>query len=297
MTLWPPGRQISEHVHQLTIPFSIPVAPNRSLIRSVLIHLIVDRRICLIDTGVSGSETPIFHYIRTLRRKPSEIAMIVLTHSHPDHAGATSTIRKATGCRVAAHRAELPWLEDPSRQNQERPIPGFNDLFSEPVHPDIEITGGGPLEIDDDLRIDLFHTPGHSRGSISAWFERDRVLLTGDAVPVPGAPPIYDDAVSTAQSLLMLRKIPRIRFMLAAWDPPKKDGECYKAMDDAMFYVQRVHEAVLRAGGPTDPDPRYLCRQVMEILGLPPGDINPLLMRTFSSHWNTRDRKDLFSSR
>jgi glyoxylase-like metal-dependent hydrolase (beta-lactamase superfamily II) len=48
----------------------------------------------------------IFDYIRSTGRDPSEIVLIILTHSHPDHIGAARAIKQLTGCSIAAHPAE-----------------------------------------------------------------------------------------------------------------------------------------------------------------------------------------------
>ncbi len=120
--------QITPAIHALRHPFQVPVAPGITLDRFVYSYLIAGETITLIDTGVAGSETRIFEYIQSIGRNPSEISLIVLTHSHPDHIGAARAIREATGCSVAAHPAERSWIEDVERQNQERPVPGFATL-------------------------------------------------------------------------------------------------------------------------------------------------------------------------
>ena len=50
--------------------------------------------IILIDTGVAGCENQIFEDIRSTGRDPSEIALVILTHSHPDHIGAARAIQQ-----------------------------------------------------------------------------------------------------------------------------------------------------------------------------------------------------------
>jgi hydroxyacylglutathione hydrolase len=119
---------ITPQIHGLRLPFVVPVAPGIALDRFVYSYLIYGETITLIDTGVAGCEKTIFEYIRSTGRDPSEIALIIQTHSHPDHIGATKAIKDATGCSVAAHPAERAWIEDVECQNRERPVPGFATL-------------------------------------------------------------------------------------------------------------------------------------------------------------------------
>ena len=84
--------QITPSIHAIRHPFRIPVAPGITLDRFVYSYLIYGDTVTLIDTGVAGCETQIFEYIRSTGRDPSEIALIILTHSHPDHIGAAQAI-------------------------------------------------------------------------------------------------------------------------------------------------------------------------------------------------------------
>jgi glyoxylase-like metal-dependent hydrolase (beta-lactamase superfamily II) len=135
--------QVTPAIHALRHPFQVPVAPGIVLDRFVNSYLIVGETITLIDTGVASCETRIFEYIRSIGRDPSEISLVILTHSHPDHIGAARAIREATGCSVAAHPAERAWIEDVERQNRERPVPGFATLVGGPVP--LEVSPSTPM--------------------------------------------------------------------------------------------------------------------------------------------------------
>ena len=64
--------QVTERIHSLEIPFKIPVAPGRTIDRTVFVFLVLGESITLIDTGVSGSESKIFEYVRKVGRDPRE---------------------------------------------------------------------------------------------------------------------------------------------------------------------------------------------------------------------------------
>lgn len=95
--------QLTSTVHALKLPFRVPISPDITLDRFVYAYLLFGEAITLIDTGVAGCEKQIFDYIRSTGRDPSETALVILTHSHPDHIGAAMAIQKATGCGIAAH--------------------------------------------------------------------------------------------------------------------------------------------------------------------------------------------------
>jgi glyoxylase-like metal-dependent hydrolase (beta-lactamase superfamily II) len=189
-------------------------------------YLIFGETITLIDTGVAGCENTIFDSIRSIGRDPREISLIILTHSHPDHIGAAKAIQKATGCSVMAHPAERAWIEDVELQNQERPVPGFSTLVGDTVQLDHELADGNVIDPDgtEEYELQVFHTPGHSAGSISLLVQGEGALFCGDAVPVVGDLPVYDDAKESARSVKKLKRIQGIRVLLSSWDDPR-EGE------------------------------------------------------------------------
>jgi glyoxylase-like metal-dependent hydrolase (beta-lactamase superfamily II) len=287
--------QISPHVHAICHPFKIPIARGITLDRFVYSFLIFGRTITLVDTGVAGCENAILEYISSAGRNPAEISLIVQTHAHPDHIGATRAIQRATGCGVAIHDAEKVWIEDVGLQNRERPVPGFDTLVGGPVNVGRVLEDGEVLDLDGDHTLDLivFFTPGHSPGSISLLLRSDGVLFSGDAIPVPGELPIYDDVAASVRSIKRLDNIDGITHMLPSWDQPREGILAYQRMTEALLYLQQIHDAVITAAGDQTPDPMELCRKTAGILGLPPQARTPLLARTFAAHLRIRKRRDL----
>jgi len=45
----------------------------------------------------------------TLQRPFSDLKLVVVTHMHPDHAGAAHKLRELTGCLIASANASKPW--------------------------------------------------------------------------------------------------------------------------------------------------------------------------------------------
>ncbi|MDD1666810.1 MAG: MBL fold metallo-hydrolase, partial [Methanomicrobiales archaeon] len=108
--------KVSGSVHSFTIPFRIPAGEGHFIERSVRAFLVAGRETCLIDAGVAGSAGSLLALAGNAGGDPGGISTLVLTHSHPDHMGGGLAIQRATGCIVAAHPAEVGWIEDPEQQ-------------------------------------------------------------------------------------------------------------------------------------------------------------------------------------
>lgn len=272
--------QITQQIHQLTIPFNVP-SPNGTIPRSVNLFFVNGSGVTLIDSGVKGAETAIFTVLQAIYRQPAEVKQLLLTHAHPDHIGAALALREACGCRIAAHGAERSWIEDVALQERERPVPGFQLLVGGSVAVDVELKEGDSIELDDGLSLDVLHTPGHSAGSVSLWLARGRGLFSGDAVPLPGDMPIFSDYRASVASLERLRAC-KAELLLSAWDVPRHGDEVRRCIDDAIAWLVFIRETVLAVAEQSpDCEPMELCRWVVQRLGLPPFAANPLVARSF----------------
>lgn len=283
--------RVTDRVHALKIPFQLKTPLGATVERFVYAYVIFGPRICLVDSGVANSEKAIFGYIRETGRDPAEISHLVLTHAHPDHIGAARAIKAATGCTVLAHPAERAWIEDVERQSRERPVPGFHALVGGPVSVDGDLEDGRVIDIGGNLPIEAIHTPGHSGGSISLRLPSEGVLMTGDAVPVPGGIPIYDDVVSLVRSLRFLMGLNGIRFLLSSWDEPIQGDQIPLRFHACFRYLRSVHEAVEKNADRAS-DPTEMCQRVLLELGLPPGFANPLMAASILSHLKASERAE-----
>jgi glyoxylase-like metal-dependent hydrolase (beta-lactamase superfamily II) len=280
--------KISDSVSSVRIPFRIPAGGGRFMERSVNAFIAVDRGICLIDAGVSGSAGPILAMVRETGRYPGEVSTLVLTHSHPDHIGGALGIRRATECIVAAHPAEGVWIEDTALQARERPIPGFSTLVEGPVRIDRLLSDGDRIEIGGGRSLAVIHTPGHSPGSISLFLDDEGVLISGDAIPVKGAIPVYDDPIASIKSIERLEGLSGVKILLSSWDSPKKGVEIGKVMADGKETIRTLQTAVAGAAE-KDSDPSAVACRVTEALGLP-GAALPVILRTVEGHLRAMER-------
>jgi glyoxylase-like metal-dependent hydrolase (beta-lactamase superfamily II) len=289
--------QIDEHVHAIKIPFSITTPWGVTLERFVYAYLIYGAHgVCLIDTGVASSEEAVFNYLRATHRRESDISLIIQTHSHPDHIGASRTIKAETGCAVAAHAAERAWIEDVRLQARERPVPGFDSLVAGSLAVDRVLQDGEVFDLGGGLILQVFHTPGHSKGSISILLHGCMALFSGDVIPLPGEAPIYEDVPASVASIKKLKAVPDIRHLLASWDEPREGSAVYQRMEEGLQYLQRIHTAVRKCSeNMLTPEPMELTACALKDLGLPQGLANPIVAGSIAAHLAVRDQEDILS--
>ncbi len=69
-------------------------------------------KLLLLDGCCRADVTLIEHFISdTLQRPLTDLHLIVVTHMHPDHAGAAHKLRKITGCKIASANVQGQWYK------------------------------------------------------------------------------------------------------------------------------------------------------------------------------------------
>ena len=273
--------QLTSTIHVLTINFNVPL-PSGTVTRSVSVTMLCHDRITLIDSGVKGSEVAIFGYLQQIGREPREIDTLILTHSHPDHIGAARAIVDATDCRIMAHEAERGWIEDVELQCLQRPVPGFHTLVGGSVTVDQCLAHGNMLAIGKGIFLTVLHTPGHSPGSISLWEPKQGMLISGDAVPVPGDMPVFEDFSASLESLERLTSC-GADLLLSSWANPIHGSLVTATLANGTAWLRKIKDTVRSIVGANSPDPMQLCRDSVAMLGLPDHCFNPLVAKSFMS--------------
>lgn len=93
------------------------------------------------------------------------IGLVLLTHAHPDHCEAAMTIREEKGALVALHEADEAIY---------RRLDGKVDLYLE--------EGELLLGEDKPVKLEIYHTPGHSPGHSAIYWPDQKVLIAGDLI-------------------------------------------------------------------------------------------------------------------
>jgi glyoxylase-like metal-dependent hydrolase (beta-lactamase superfamily II) len=276
--------KLTDKIHMLQIDFKIILGSDQMVPRFVNVLIILGEKITLIDTGVKGSEGKIFAYIRGFGREPSEIQSVILSHSHPDHIGSVARIKELTGCKVLAHPFEKEWIENITLQNKERPIPGFYSLVDRSVKVDGDLSDGQIIPADEDIPLEIIHSPGHSKGSVNI-FLKDKFLFTADSIPLKNDFPNYDSYPDLIQSLNHIKEKRRYTMLLTSWTPPLDDMfEAYGLLSEGEEYLKLIDVLVKKNYRNAETEPLSCCRETIEQLGLPSFMANQVADRAFRSH-------------
>jgi glyoxylase-like metal-dependent hydrolase (beta-lactamase superfamily II) len=152
----------------------------------------------LVDVGSGATVENLLAGVRSAGFDPAQIARILLTHIHLDHAGATGAlVNVLPNAQVYVHRLGAPHLIDPTRLvrsatriygEQMRALWGeIVPVPQERLHvvDDGDKIAVGPSE----LRV--LYTPGHAVHHIAFFDERREILFPGDVAGVRlEAPPL-----------------------------------------------------------------------------------------------------------
>jgi glyoxylase-like metal-dependent hydrolase (beta-lactamase superfamily II) len=142
-----------------------PLATN-----AYLLHKPEENRGIIIDPGMNPQ-------ILLERIEKLDIEAILLTHAHFDHIGGVDEIRKRKKCPVYIHKEEAAWLSHPQLNGSTMWPEVAPPISTDP--PEHLLEHGQVLEFLGET-IQVFHTPGHSPGSVS-FLLQDR-LFSGDVL-------------------------------------------------------------------------------------------------------------------
>lgn len=146
----------------------------------------------LVDCGVRNKEKRLAGSLGRLGVGLDRIRLIVITHTHYDHAGSLAAVKKMCGCPVAVHELEYDTLAQgrpslPPGTNLigravsrlGRMLEGASFMSYTPVEAEIKVKGEFPLD-EFGLAGRLVHTPGHTIGSMSLVLDTGEAMI-GDA--------------------------------------------------------------------------------------------------------------------
>ena len=140
---------------------------------STNVHVLADprtREAIAIDTA-----TPSLAWIADeLAARDWTLKLIISTHGHWDHIGDNAAVAAHTGAEVAVHAADRHRLEHPSAVV---PLP----FEIPPSVPAVELAEGGEIRFGD-IRLTVWHTPGHTEGSVCLLAPDDGLLYSGDTL-------------------------------------------------------------------------------------------------------------------
>jgi glyoxylase-like metal-dependent hydrolase (beta-lactamase superfamily II) len=144
-------------------------------------YLLLGEKPVLVDTGAPGDLKRILAALKDHGVEPGQLALILLTHGHSDHAGCAAELRRRTGAQIALHVGDAPLARIgqngvlAAQDMMGRLIRPFINEPYEAFEPDLIFHEGLSFE-PYGLRGRVLPTPGHTPGSVSV------VLANGEAL-------------------------------------------------------------------------------------------------------------------
>lgn len=234
------------------------------------IHLLVEGdQAAIIDTGVNASVPGVLEVLRQKNLRPEQIAYVIVTHVHLDHAGgAGEMMRRFPNAMLVAHPRGARHMIDPSRlvagsiavYGEDRFRQGYGEIVPIPAARVIEAPheftlalNGRPL-----LFID---TPGHARHHFCVYDERSGGMFTGDTFGLsyrefdvdgrefvlPTTTPVQfePDAAHASIALIMSYK-PRAAYLThygKVTQLPRLADDLHRMLDDLVSLAEGVRDA------------------------------------------------------
>lgn len=153
-----------------------------------------EHKLLLLD-GCCRCDVPlIINFIKSRLKRPIEqLKLVIVTHMHPDHAGAALLLRRRTGCEIATGIFERQWyagLTGALAQLRDIGLAyyvarklgrAFRPLhYPRTLSPDYQLEGGAPLPGFEDWTA--VEAPGHTGQDIALSHQGEGLLYAGDVI-------------------------------------------------------------------------------------------------------------------
>jgi len=127
------------------------------------------RKAILVDPGLESEVL-----LEEIGRRRLDVALILNTHAHLDHAAGNAFFCRETGAPLALHPLDRPLLESLPAQ-----AAAFGFQMEPSPRPDLDLEEGRPI-LFDGVELRVLHTPGHTPGGVS--LELGRRVIVGDTL-------------------------------------------------------------------------------------------------------------------
>jgi glyoxylase-like metal-dependent hydrolase (beta-lactamase superfamily II) len=216
----------------------------------------------LVETGPTTSAQAVTAGLASLGLSGEDLAHIVVTHIHLDHAGGAGTLaRHFPRATVWVHQRGAPHLAEPGKL-----VTSATRIFGEerlqrlfgPVEP---VPADRLRSVDDGDRIplgervlDVLYTPGHASHHVALVDSRSGAVFTGDALGIhlpddrvlrPATPPPDVDVEAGIQSIERIRSRAHSVLLFSHFGPVTEVDElCSIASSRLRKWADLVREAL-----------------------------------------------------
>ena len=160
---------------------------------NVSCHLLrTQEALVLIDTAFAQTTYLLTESIRSLGFAPVDIDLIIHSHGHVDHCGATRRMKELSGAESALGEQDVQTVEVGTKFTCAQRLYGIPDFETFTV--ERPLRHGDTMDLGDTV-IECHHTPGHTPGVITYTFdvEVDGYRLTAGMFGGPGLWTLTDE--------------------------------------------------------------------------------------------------------
>jgi glyoxylase-like metal-dependent hydrolase (beta-lactamase superfamily II) len=224
-------------------------------------YLIRGSRPCLVETGTSTSAPIVRRALASLGIGADDLASVVLTHVHLDHAGGVGDIAAAyPKADIVVHQRGAPHLVDPRVLMASAELVFgdaldwmFGTLSPVPADRIRALDDTGVVDLGDGRRLDSYYSPGHAKHHVGLIDSASGDLYVGDAAGVylpdtgdlrPATPPPDFDLDVALESLARFRALRPTRLLFSHYGPVTNVPEILdRSAEEITVWVEGTRHA------------------------------------------------------
>ncbi len=224
-------------------------------------YLIRTERPCLVETGTAPSAPVVRDALARLGVGPSDLATVVVTHIHLDHAGGVGDIAAMfPSAQIVVHEKGARHLADPGRlMDSARRVYGralermFGILTPTPAGRIRAVAEQGSIDLGGGRRLDSHYSPGHAKHHVGLIDSVSGDLYVGDAAGVfipetrdlrPATPPPDFDLEQALGSLRTFAALAPQRLLFSHYGPVGAVQETLeRSAEELNVWVEQTRRA------------------------------------------------------
>lgn len=228
-------------------------------------YLIRSSRPCLVETGTATSAPVVRAALAALGVSADDLATVVVTHIHLDHAGGAGDIAAMfPSAEVVVHEKGARHLADPARlMASARMVYGdaldvlFGSLSPVPAERLRALGDTGLVDLGEGRRLESYYSPGHAKHHVGLLDSESGDLYVGDAAGVyipetgdlrPATPPPDFDLAVALDSIGKFAAIGPSRLLFSHYGPVSEVGPTLeRSAEEISVWVSETRAA--RAAG------------------------------------------------